>query len=212
GFLVSGTGSLGPMERRCARRSGRLRAGLARLLFGRALFRFALLRQTAFALLLLGQLGGLTRRKFLGAALFFGAQLQFLGIQHRRRRRRSRCRFFLFSGHGRLGLRGGRGLDGRCRRRFGLRGDSRRFGRLGRQAFGGIALHEHALFAHFDLNRARLAAGIGLLDFGGLFTGKRDLVLGLAAAVRPAQVVEQLCLVLFAQYILGHALVYPGRA
>src|SRR6185369_13118609 len=56
---------------------------------------------------------------------------------------------------------------------------------------------------------ARLAAGIGLLDdFRGLLARQRDLVLGLGGAVRAAQVVEQLGLVLLGQDVVCDALVH----
>ena len=38
-------------------------------------------------------------------------------------------------------------------------------------------LHEGALLADFDLDRARLAGGVGLLDLGGFLAGHRDLLL-----------------------------------
>src|SRR5438067_385522 len=45
---------------------------------------------------------------------------------------------------------------------------------------GLVALDEGALLADLDLDRARLAARVGLLDFAGRFAGERDL-LALAA-------------------------------
>jgi hypothetical protein len=55
-----------------------------------------------------------------------------------------------------------------------------------------VALDEGALLANLDLDRAGLAARIGLLDLAGRLAGERDL-LALAAgrAVRGAQVIEQ---------------------
>ena len=42
-----------------------------------------------------------------------------------------------------------------------------RLGLLGWAAFGFVAFDQRALFTHFNLNRARLACGISLLDFAG---------------------------------------------
>ena len=61
-------------------------------------------------------------------------------------------------------------------------GDRRRlFGgrRRGRLAF--VTADEHALLAHLDLDRARLAGGIGGLDLGGLLAHQRDALLRIAA-------------------------------
>ena len=64
-------------------------------------------------------------------------------------------------------------------------------------ALGAVfAAHERTLLAHFDLNRARLAGGIGLLDFAGRFLDQRDLLaLGRSGAVAGVQVVQQAVLV-----------------
>ena len=72
---------------------------------------------------------------------------------------------------------------GRCRRHFA-------FGPL-----AGIPLDEHALLAHFDLNRPRFARGVGLLDLAGLLARQRDLGLRLPLAMGTAEVVEQAGLV-----------------
>ena len=76
-----------------------------------------------------------------------------------------------------------------------------------------VALDENALLLDLDLDGARLAARVGLLDdLGGLLARQRDLVLRLGRAVRPAQVVEELGLVLLREDVLGDALVHAGRA
>ena len=49
-----------------------------------------------------------------------------------------------------------------------------------------VAFDEHPLLAYFDLDRACLARGIGLLDLGGLLARQRDLFLLAAATVRLA--------------------------
>ncbi len=73
-----------------------------------------------------------------------------------------------------------------------------------------VALDEGALLAHFHLDRARLARGIGLLDLAGGLLGQRDLLaVGRGGAVAGLQESEQLLLVRFGQGIgrgsLGHA-------
>ena len=67
----------------------------------------------------------------------------------------------------------------------------RRLRRLAARARRARRLHEHALLAHLDLDRARLAGRVGLLDLAGLLARQRDLLLRLDGAVRLAQVVEQ---------------------
>ena len=63
-----------------------------------------------------------------------------------------------------------------------------------------IALHQHTLLAHFDLNGARLARRVGLLDLGSLLARKRDLLfLGRSRAVALAQVIKQARLVSLGQ-------------
>src|SRR5207247_11318456 len=55
-----------------------------------------------------------------------------------------------------------------------------------------VALDEDALLLDLDLDGARFAARIGLLDdLGGLLARQRDLVLGFRSAVRLAQVVQE---------------------
>src|SRR4029079_17760460 len=76
-----------------------------------------------------------------------------------------------------------------------------------------VPLDEGALLAHLDLDRARLAARVGLLDLARRLADQRDL-LALAArgrAVRRAQVVEQARLVAFAQRVVGRRLADAGR-
>ena len=119
------------------------------------------------------------------AARFFFTDFALRLVDHRYRRtrhdrRRCRCRFhFRFYGLNRFGLgfwfwhryddRGR--LDRRRRwRRNGLNHGWRRFdfwrNWLRQRRFGlRVALHQHAFFAHFHLNRARLARRVGLLDF-----------------------------------------------
>ena len=75
-----------------------------------------------------------------------------------------------------------------------------------------VALDEDALLAHLDLDGARLAAGIGLLDLAGRLAHQRDLLaLGAAGAVRAAQEFEQALLVGFGQRLAGRRLGNPGR-
>src|SRR3954470_15713993 len=101
-----------------------------------------------------------------------------------------------------LRIDGGRGRRGRrCLGRDRRGGDLRR-----------VALDEHALLAHLDLNRAVLAGGVGLLDLARLPAGQRDLVLRLDRAVRLAQVLEEARLVLLRERVVGQALVDAGRA
>src|SRR5581483_8337213 len=67
-----------------------------------------------------------------------------------------------------------------------------------------VALHEHALLAHLDLDGACAPRGAGCLDLGGLLARERDLLLRFAnGAVLLAQVVEQLGLVLLRQHVAG---------
>src|SRR5690606_16627122 len=87
---------------------------------------------------------------------------------------------------GLLGL-GSRGLGGLAWG-FGSRQASRsvfelglvRLGSLGLGGFGQkvgrIALDEHTLLAHLDLDGARTPRTVGLADFGGLTARKRDLL------------------------------------
>jgi hypothetical protein len=82
-------------------------------------------------------------------------------------------------------------------------------GRAGRPAWaargdlGGLVdLHEGALLAHLDLDRARLAGRVGLLDLGGLLARERDLLLLFLVAVHLAQVVEQARLVLLGDRVV----------
>ncbi|OIQ74979.1 hypothetical protein GALL_433600 [mine drainage metagenome] len=55
-----------------------------------------------------------------------------------------------------------------------------------------FALDEHPLLAHFHMDGACLAAGIGLLDFAGLLARQGDfLAIARRGPVRCAQVIEQ---------------------
>ncbi len=79
-------------------------------------------------------------------------------------------------------------------------------------AGGVVALDEDPLLAHFHLDGARLAAGVGLLDLGGRLARQRDLLaLGAAGAVRGAQEVEQALLVRFGQGVVWRKLGDAGR-
>jgi hypothetical protein len=92
--------------------------------------------------------------------------------------------------------------------------DGGNFGRgLGcgfRREFIGITLDEHPLLADLDLDRARLAGGIRRTDFRCLFARQCDLGLGRRIAVRLAQIVEQLGLVLLGQGVVGGLLADAG--
>src|SRR5205085_8620033 len=90
--------------------------------------------------------------------------------------------------------------------------DRRRGGRLGR-AGTVVALDEGALLAHLDLDRARLAARIGLLDLAGRLARERDLLAlaGRGGAVCRSQVVEQARLVALGERIVGRSLADAGR-
>ncbi len=96
-------------------------------------------------------------------------------------------------------------LGGVDLRRLGNRGRSRRRRRL-------VALDEGALLADLDLDGARLAAGISLLDFAGRFPRQRDLLaLGTGRAVGGTQVIEQPLLVGVGQGIVRRRLADPCR-
>ncbi len=99
-----------------------------------------------------------------------------------------------------------RGVDDRDR---GLRG--RRFG-LGRGAL--VALHEDALLAHLDLDRARLAGAVGLLDRRRLLARDRDLLLldAVAGAMGAPQRIEQASLVFLAEVVAVGRLAHAGSA
>ena len=155
----------------------------------------ALLGLAALALLLPLQLRRLQRRELLVPPRFVLAQRALALVDRRRRRRRAGDR-------SRRRERDRRRC--RCRRlhRAALRSQLRR-----------VALHEHALLAHLDLDRARLARGVGLLDdLAALLARERDLVLRFHRAMGLAQVFQQPCLVALAQRILGSVLVDAGRA
>ena len=66
-----------------------------------------------------------------------------------------------------------------------------------------VTLHEGALLAHFDLDRARFAAGVSLLDLGGFLAGHRDLFLfaPVGGAVGTTKMVQQLILIILGQGI-----------
>ncbi len=75
-----------------------------------------------------------------------------------------------------------------------------------------VALDEGALLAHFDLDGARLAARIGLLDLAGRLARQRDLLaLRAGGAVRGAQEVEQAFLVRLAERVVRRRLLDAGR-
>ena len=98
------------------------------------------------------------------------------------------------------------------RRRSSSSRASARDGVLGRRR-DLVALDEGALLAHLDLDRARLAARVGLLDLARRLARQRDL-LALAArggAVRGAQVVEQARLVALGDRVAGRRLADAGR-
>ncbi len=132
----------------------------------------------------------------LGAFLFF-AQTAALGK-------------FCFLHTDSFGLRFGFGL---ATLQFGLFGFG--CGRRGGFVHAGrhiVALDEDALLAHLDLDAARLAAGIGLLDLAGRPARQRDLLaLGADGAVGVAQKLEQAFLVGFGQCFVRGALRNPGR-
>jgi hypothetical protein len=70
-----------------------------------------------------------------------------------------------------------------------------------------VALDEDPLLAHLDLDRARLAAGIGLLDLAGALARQRDLLaLGASVPCDCAQVLEQALLVGVGQRVVGRLL------
>ena len=124
------------------------------------------------------QIGRLAGGQLGRHARFFLARLDFLLVQHRRRRGHA-ARFFC-----------------RCRRNdFLLDGTAWRGNR--------------ALLAHFDLNRARTPATVGFFDRRCLAPGYRDLAL--ARAVRAAQVLQQLGLVLFGDRVGIFFLADSGR-
>src|SRR5471030_2036910 len=131
-----------------------------------------------------GLRGGLGLRILLGVelgqVLLLLAQVGFLtGDQF------SLLAGFLFAA-GRFGR-----IDDRCGRRG---GDRRR---------GVVALHEGAHFLDGDLDRARLARSVGLLDLGGFLARQRDFFLfGVRrCAVGAAQVIQKLILIIFRQWI-----------
>jgi hypothetical protein len=76
-----------------------------------------------------------------------------------------------------------------------------------------VALDEDTLLAHLDLDRARLAAGIGLLDLAGALARQRDLLAlaGRRRAMRGAKKLEQTFLVGLGQGVVGRALAQAGR-
>jgi hypothetical protein len=94
--------------------------------------------------------------------------------------------------------------------RLHLRLRLRRGRRLGARLGRVLALDEGAFFAHLDLDGARLAARIGLLDLGGGFLHQGDLfAVARSGAVAGLQVGEQLLLVDLGEPVgsagLGHA-------
>ncbi len=110
------------------------------------------------------------------------------------------ARFFLAAGQ--FGL-----VHVGCSRRGGGRLGSL-LHRLGRVAF--VALDEGALLAHFHLDGAGAAGGIGLLDLAGRLLGQRDLLaLGLGGAMAGFEKAEQALLVSLGECIggcrFGHA-------
>jgi hypothetical protein len=81
------------------------------------------------------------------------------------------------------------------------------------RGFGlGVALHQHALLAHLDVDGARFPHAVGFLDLRRLPPRQRDLLLRLARAVCLAQVLEQLGLVLLGKRrVLRQRLAHAGR-
>ena len=75
-----------------------------------------------------------------------------------------------------------------------------------------LAPDQHALLAHLDLDRARLAARVGGPDLGRLLARQRDALLRLGQrAVLLAQVVEQARLVLLGQPVADVLAAHAGR-
>ena len=71
---------------------------------------------------------------------------------------------------------------------------------------------ESAFLAYFDLDRARLAGGVGLLDLAGGFLHQRDLLaLRRGGAVAGMQIVEQAVLVGIGQRVGRDRFGHPGR-
>ncbi len=66
-----------------------------------------------------------------------------------------------------------------------------------------VTLDEGTLLSDFNLNRARFASGVRLLDLGRFLARQRDFLLFAVSyrAVRTAQVIEELVLVFFRQRI-----------
>jgi hypothetical protein len=78
-----------------------------------------------------------------------------------------------------------------------------------RGVIAGFPLDQNTLLAHLDLNGPGTAMGVGRLDFRRLLAGQRDLGLRLVT-MRPAQVFEQLGLVLIGKLIGGSLLADTG--
>jgi hypothetical protein len=84
-------------------------------------------------------------------------------------------------------------------------------GRFGHGLRTFVALDEGALLAHFDLDGAGLAGGVGLLDLAGGLLHQRDLLaLGRSRAVAGLQVAQQLCLSASVRASDGDALGTPA--
>ncbi len=109
-------------------------------------------------------------------------------------------------GHRRLGRFGlGRGrLRGRRSGHGGL-------GTGGLDQFGAVTLDQHALFADFDLDRARTPGTVGLVDFRRLAARQHDL-LAHVGAVRTPQGFEQGALVCFGHVGVHRIQLDAGRA
>jgi len=132
--------------------------------------------------------------------------------------RLARLAFLFFAKAARLGQFGLLHADG-----FGLGAGfflaALQVGFLGRRACGHlrpgrrvVALDEDALLAHLDLDRARLTAGIGLLDLGRRLLRQRDLLaLGAGGAVRGTQELQQALLVGLGQRVVERLLGDAGR-
>ena len=175
--------------------------------FRRGFFGVAFLLGLAcrFALLLFLDLFGLPLLQRLALARFFLARGDFLGRKLESgglALRDSRC-----AGRRRFH---GRRLDHGFRHRSGC--DRSRLFRHGSGRSGGFifAANQHALLAHLDLDRARLAGRIGGLDLRGLLARQRDALLGLGrGAMLLAQVIEQPGLIdlgeLVALFFRGHS-------
>ncbi len=76
-----------------------------------------------------------------------------------------------------------------------------------------VALDQHALLAHFHLDRAGLAGAIRLADLGGFALGQCDLLAGavVGLAVRTLQIVQQPGLIRFRDDVFWRRFAHPSR-